>query len=52
MRFYKLLFWIDLDPFYTKFKCGHLGFLWAKVKIMYVFLETIAATGLKVGLSI
>ena len=50
-RLFKLWPWVDLDPFYTKVKFGHIGFCIGKSE-NYYFLETIAALGLKVAWSI
>ena len=44
----KLWPWVDLDPFYTKAKFGHIGIVWETVKIIY-FIETIAALGLRIA---
>ena len=51
-RLFKLWPRVDLDPFYAKVKFGDIGFVWEKVKIIFFFLETIAALGLKVAWSI
>ena len=49
LKLLKLWPWVDLDPFYAKFKFGLLGIcMRKKVKIIY-FIETIAALGLKVA---
>ena len=48
-RLFKLLPWVDLDTFYTKVKFGDIGFCLGKVKIIFFFLETVAALGLKVA---
>ena len=46
--------WVDLESFYAKVKFVTQAFVRAKVKILFFFsfFETIAAIGLKVGLSI
>ena len=41
--------WVDLDPFYAKVKLVTYAFVWEKVKIIFFFLELIAALGLKVA---
>ena len=48
---FKLSPLFDLDPFYAKVKFGHIGFCMGKSE-NYLFLETIAALGLKVARSI
>ena len=45
-KWFKLLPWVDLDPFYVKVKFGHIGFCMGKSE-NYLFLETNAALGLK-----
>ena len=50
-RLFKLWPWIDLDLFYAKVKFGQIGFCVGKNE-KYLFLETIAAFGLKVAWSI
>ena len=62
LRLFKLWPWVVLDLFYVKVKFGHKSrlnlvtqaFVWEKVKIInfFLFLETIAALGLKVSWSI
>ena len=47
----QIMTWVDPDLFYAKVKFGHIGFCMGKSE-NYVYLETIAAIGLKVGLSI
>ena len=47
-RLFKLLPWVDLDPFYAKVKFGHINFCMGKSE-NYYFLETIAALSLKVA---
>ena len=47
----QIMTWVDLDLFYAKIKFGHIGFCMGKSE-NYVYLETNAAIGLKVGLSI
>ena len=50
-RLFKLWPWVDLDPFYTKVKFGHIGFCVGKSENYYLLI-TIAALGLKVAWSI
>ena len=45
---FKLSLLVDLDPFYVEVKLGHIGFCMGKSE-NYLFLETIAALGLKVA---
>ena len=49
---FKLLPWVDLDTFYAKVKFGDIGFCMGKSENYFFFLETVAALGLKVALSI
>ena len=50
-RLFKLWSWVDLDPFYTKVKFGHIGFCVGKSENYYLLI-TIAALGLKVAWNI
>ena len=50
LKLFKLLPWVDLDPFYAKVKFGHIGFCMGKRE--NYFLETISALGLKVARSV
>ena len=45
-RLFKLWPWVELDLFYAKVKFDHVGFYMGKIE-NYIFLETIAALGLK-----
>ena len=49
---FKLLPWVDLDTFYAKVKFGDIGFCMGKNRKLFIFLETVAALGLKVAWSI
>ena len=51
-KLFKLLLWVDLDTFYAKVKFGDIGFCMGKSENYLFFLETVAALGLKVALSI
>ena len=46
-RLFKLWPWVELDPFYTKVKFGYIGFCMGESENYFLFLETIAALGLK-----
>ena len=48
-RLFKLLPWVDLDPFNAKVKFGDIGFCMGKSENYLFFLETFAALGLKVA---
>ena len=50
-KLFKLWAWVDLDLFYAKVKFGGIGFCMGKSE-NYLFLETVAALGLKVAWSI
>ena len=51
-RLFKLLPWVDLDPFYAKVKFGDIGFCMEKSENYLFVLETVTALGLKVAWSI
>ena len=44
----QIMTWVDLDLFYVKVKFGYIGFRMGESE-NYLFLETIAALGLKVA---
>ena len=48
-KHFQIMILVDLDLFYAKVKFGHIGFCMGNVKIIFFFLETIAALGLKVA---
>ena len=36
-RLFKLSLWVDLDPFYAKVKCDHIGFCMGKKWKLFIF---------------
>ena len=48
-RLFKLLPWIDLDPFFAKVKFGDTAFCMGKNENYIFFLKTVAALGLQVA---